>query len=223
MNDPIPAPNDQLVTLSLFPLNVVLFPGMALPLHIFEERYKAMIGDCIDHEQPFGVVLIHEGQEVGEPAEPFKVGTSARILRQERLAEGRMNILSRGEQRFETAEITQRLPHLVGRVKYLQEVPGEVPSETIAEAGEAYSTFLRNLASLSGGWTSQVEVPQDSLPLSYGIASTLDLPRHVRQELLELPTAGQRLERLLPLLKRGNEALEQAVVKRNPYQGPRLN
>ena len=61
------------------------------------------------------------------------------------------------------------------------------------------------------------------MPLSYGVASTLDLPRHIRQELLELPTADKRLERLLPLLKQGNEALVKEVVKRNPFQGPRLN
>ncbi len=223
MGDPDLIPKDELVVLSLFPLNVVLFPGMALPLHIFEERYKAMIGHCIDHEEPFGVVLIRQGQEAGEPAEPFNVGTTARILRSEPLPEGRLNIVTVGEQRFEVAEITQRRPHLAGRVRYLGEEPGEVPPETKVEAEDAYSTFLRNLSSLSGGWTSQVEVPQDPGPLSYGIASTLDLPRHVLQGLLELPAAGQRLEKLLPLLKRGNEALEREVAKRNPYQGPRLN
>ena len=220
-------PSDDLVSLPLFALNVVLFPGMALPLHIFEERYKAMIGECIEHEEPFGVVLINEGQEVGEPAEPFNIGTTARILRVERLAEGRMNILTRGEQRFETAEITQYLPHMVGQVQYLKEEPGEIPSGIVAETEDAYATFLRNLSALTGGWTAQAEIPQNPVSLSYGVASgvasTVDLPRHLRQELLELPTAGERLERLLPLLKRGNEALRQEVAKRNPFQGPRLN
>ena len=75
MNQP-----EDLLQLSLFPLNVVLFPGMPMPLHIFEERYKAMIGECVDREEPFGIILIKEGQEVGEPAEPVKVGTTARIV-----------------------------------------------------------------------------------------------------------------------------------------------
>ena len=223
MREPSRIPSDDLVTLPLFPLNVVLFPGMALPLHIFEERYKVLISDCIEHEKLFGVVLINEGQEVGEPAEPFDIGTTARILRVERLAEGKINILTRGEQRFETAEITQRLPHMVGQVQYLKEEAGEIPPDMVAEIGDAYATFLRNLSALTGGWTARAEVPQHPVPLSYGVVSTLDLPRHVRQELLELPTAGERLERLLPLLKRGNEALKQEVVKRNPFQGPRLN
>lgn len=223
MVEPNQIPDGGLISLPLFPLNVVLFPGMALPLHIFEERYKAMIGECIDNETVFGIVLIKEGQEAGEPAEPFKIGTSARIVQVERLVEGRLNILTRGEQRFETAEITHRLPHIVGDVRYLREEPGESLPEVIAEIGDEYATFLRNLAALSGGWTAQAEVPQDPVLLSFSVASTLDLPRDVRQELLELPTADNRLERLLPLLKQGNEALLKEVVKRNPFQGPRLN
>lgn len=227
MPEPSQIPSDDLVALPLFPLSVVLFPGMALPLHIFEERYKALIGDCIEHEEPFGVVLINEGREVGEPAEPFHIGTTARILRVERLAEGRMNILTRGERRFETAEITQHVPHIVGQVHYLKEEEGEIPADTVAESKDGYATFLRNLSSLTGGWTAQAEIPQNAVSLSYGVASgvvsTLDLPRHLRQELLELPTAGERLERLLPLLKRGNEAVQKEVAKRNPFKGSRLN
>ena len=75
--------SDGLVQLPLFPLNLVLFPGMDLPLHIFEERYKSMIGDCLNQNLPFGVVLIKEGLEVGTPAEPERIGTSARILHAE--------------------------------------------------------------------------------------------------------------------------------------------
>ena len=216
-------PADDLVSLPLFPLNVVLFPGMSLPLHIFEERYKAMIGDCIDQEQPFGVVLIKEGREAGEPAHPFSIGTTARVNRVERLAEGRLNILSTGERRFETAEISQRVPHLIGQVRYLEEQSEEIPSPVIAGISEEYSTFLQNLSALAGGWTDRVDVPEDPVRLSYSVATNLDLPGHLRQELLELPTAGQRLERLLPLIKKGNQALQEEVVKRNPFQGPRLN
>ena len=67
-----PVPNDDVAELPLFPLNVVLFPGMPLPVHIFEEQYKGMIEDCLDRDKPFGVVLIKEGQEVGDPAKPFR-------------------------------------------------------------------------------------------------------------------------------------------------------
>lgn len=216
-------PRHDLPQLPLFPLNVVLFPGMPLPLHIFEERYKTMIRDCLERQGPFGVVLIQEGREVGDPAQPFPVGTTARIVRVEHLEEGRMNILTQGERRFSTAEITQRLPHLAGRVRYLEEEAGDIPTELLSEATEGYATLLRNLTALAGGWTGRAEVPAEPVPLSYGIAANLDLPLQVRQQVLELATARERLELLLPSLKLGNEALRQEVVKRNPYQGPRLN
>ena len=216
-------PSNNLLELPLFPLNTVLFPGMALPLHIFEERYKAMIGDCIEQEQPFGVVLIRSGKEAGGPAEPFDIGTTARVIKVEQLKEGRMNILTAGERRFETAEVTQRTPHMVGQVKYLEEEPGEPSEETMAEFREEYGAYIKNLSSLAGGWTSQPVTPKDPVTLSYSAASSLDLPLHVRQTLLESPTAGRRLERLLPMVKHGNQAVQQAIAKRNPFQGPRLN
>ena len=213
----------SLLELPLFPLNTVLFPGMALPLHIFEDRYKAMIGDCVEQEQPFGVVLIRSGKEAGGPAEPFSIGTTARVVKVERLEEGRMNILTAGERRFETHDVTQRTPHLVGQVKYLEEEPGEPSEEALAQFREEYGEYLKNLSSLAGGWTSQAATPQDPVTLSYAAASSLDLPLHVRQTLLESPTAGRRLERLLPMVKHGNTAVQQAIAKRNPFQGPRLN
>ena len=211
------------MTLPLFPLNAILFPGMRLPLHIFEERYKAMIGSCLDRDEPFGVVLIKEGQEVGEPAEPFQVGTTARVTQVERLEEGRMNILTRGEQRFELVEITRRLPHLEGLVRYLEEDPGLVPAAMLAEVVEGYATFLRNLAGAAGGWVRRVNVPRDPVRLSFALATSLDLPRDLRQQLLETPTARERLEQLIPLLKRANGILKEELVKRNPFQGSRLN
>jgi len=84
-------------------LNVVLFPGATLPLHIFEERYKLLIGRCLEEKLPFGVVLIRKGNEVGEPGEPFDVGCTAHILRVQHLQEGRMNLLCRGGKRFRPA------------------------------------------------------------------------------------------------------------------------
>ena len=226
LNNVMSLPED-LLHLSLFPLNVVLFPGMPMPLHIFEERYKAMIGECVDREEPFGIILIKEGQEVGEPAEPVKVGTTARIVQVERLDEGRLNIMTRGEKRFEVLEITQQVPHVVGQVRYLTEEPGQASATVIGEIKAAYAGYLRNLTALTGGWTAQAEVPDDPVTLSFAIASSLasgiEIPRDVKQELLELPNAGQRLENLLPILNRGNEMLAAEVAKRNPFRGSRLN
>ena len=222
-HEPNEGPSGDSVLLSLFPLNLVLFPGMPLPLHIFEERYKTMIGECRDTQQPFGVVLIKEGLEVGEPAEPFMTGASARIIQVDELDDGRMNILTQGEHRFQVMEITQNAPYLVAHVQYLIEEPGETPTQLLAEIIEGYSVYLRNIEALSGGWTASAQLPQDPVLLSYALAGSLDIPTMIRQQLLESATAAHRLEILAPLLKRGNEILQEEVVKRNPFQGPRLN
>lgn len=220
-------PRDDLTELPLFPLNLVLFPGMKLPLHIFEERYKAMIGDCVKREAPFGVVLIKEGVEVGEPAEPFRVGTTARITQSQRQDDGRMNIMTEGERRFELVEIIQWTPHLVGLVQYLEDRPSEVTESMLKELTEEYTILQRHLSALAGGWSSRVEVTDDPALLSQqavsSLASTIELPTDIRQQLLETNTAQERMERVLPLLKRGNELLQERVEKNNPFRGARLN
>ena len=223
MSQPQDESPDGLTTLPLFPLNLVLFPGMNLPLHIFEERYRDMIGECLDQDAPFGVVLIKEGLEVGDPADPERIGTSTRILSSEILDQGRMNILTRGERRFEIEEIIQRVPHIVGRVRFLVEVEGEGCAELVPQINDAYVTLVQNLTALTGGYTSRVSVPENPVALSYAIAANLDLEPHLRQSLLVTETAATRLSDLVPLLKQGNEALRERIVKQNPFQGPRLN
>ena len=223
MSQPQDESPDGLTTLPLFPLNLVLFPGMDLPLHIFEERYRDMIGECLDQDAPFGVVLIKEGVEVGDPADPERIGTSTRILSSEILDQGRMNILTRGERRFEIEEIIQRVPHIVGRVRFLVELEGEGCAELVPQINEAYVTLVQNLTALTGGYTSRVSVPEDPVALSYAIAANLDLEPPLRQSLLVTETAATRLSDLVPLLKQGNEALRERIVKQNPFQGPRLN
>ena len=215
--------NDELAELPLFPLNLVLFPGMPLPLHIFEERYKAMIGDCMRNNTPFGVSLIRSGQEVGSAAEPFTTGTTARVLRSELLEQGRMNILTKGERRYEIIEITQQEPHVAALVKLLDEPVGEGFTGVSAELTEEYTKLIRGLTTLSGGYMSDVTIPEDPVELSYMIAANLDAPTPLRQELLEVPTAADRLNRLIPLLRRRNHALQEEIERRNPFRGPRLN
>ncbi|MCD5403933.1 MAG: hypothetical protein FI715_10835 [SAR202 cluster bacterium] len=214
---------DGLTRLALFPLNLVLFPGMELPLHIFEERYKDMIGECLEQDVPFGVVLIKEGLEVGAPADPERIGTSTRILRSEILDQGRMNIVTKGERRFEIEEIIQRVPHVVGRVRFLVELEGEGCAELIPQINDEYVNLVKNLTALTGGYTSRVEIPEDPIELSYAIAGNLNLEPHLRQSLLVTETAATRLFDLIPLLKQGNETLRKQITEQNPFQGNRLN
>jgi uncharacterized protein len=223
MEQPQPESTDGLINLPLFPLNLVLFPGQDLPLHIFEERYRDMIGECLREDAPFGVVLIKEGLEVGAPAEPERIGTSTRILSSELLDQGRMNILTKGQRRFEIEEIVQRVPHIIGRVRYLVELEGEGCADLVPQVNDEYVALVRNLTALTGGYTSRVAIPEDPIELSYAIAANLELETHLRQSLLVTETAATRLADLIPLLRQGNEALRERVAKQNPFQGPRLN
>ena len=104
----------QWTDLPLFPLNTVLFPGMVLPLHIFEERYKLMVNRCLEEELPFGVLLIREGREVGEQAVPHEVGTTTVIAGATRLDGGQLNIVTIGHERFRLRSIRYDQPYLVG-------------------------------------------------------------------------------------------------------------
>src|SRR5882672_7382750 len=103
--------------LPLFPLNTVLFPGMSLPLHIFEERYRQMINACISQNAPFGVVLIESGREVGSPATPHAIGTSAHIAGVERMADGRLHIEVVGQQRFHILSLHYDEAYLTGTIE----------------------------------------------------------------------------------------------------------
>ena len=221
-------PRDDLTELPLFPLNdVVLFPGMKLPLHIFEERYKEMIGRCSEADSPFGVLLIKEGQEVGEPAEPFTVGTTARISQVQRLEDGRMNILTEGERRFRVVEVIQQVPYQVGLVQFLEEDDGDVAEVLVQEIRQEYVTFLTHQATIAGGWNSRVDVTEVPSQLFWDVmaslSSTLNVPKELRQRLLESATTQQRLEQVLPVLNRSNQVMREQVEKNNPFRGNRLN
>src|SRR5690349_3058369 len=103
--------------LPLFPLNTVLFPGMNQPLHIFEPRYRLMITECVEHNRPFGSVLIKKGAEVGATAVPYEVGTSAYVTQIEKSLDGRMNIQTVGYQRFKIHALQRHRPYMVGLIE----------------------------------------------------------------------------------------------------------
>ena len=103
--------------LPLFPLHTVLFPGSTIPLNIFEDRYKEMINDCREADSMFGVVLIKEGEEVGGPSIPHRVGTVAKITNMREVSGGRIYISALGTERFQIAEIEQDTPYLIAAVE----------------------------------------------------------------------------------------------------------
>jgi Lon protease-like protein len=195
-------------TLPLFPLEqVVLFPGMSLPLRIFEERYKVMIGACQVTDQLFGVVLIRSGREVGAPAETERVGCTARMVRIDRLPDGRMNILTIGEQRFRLLGAPETMPegYLVGDAELITDpLRPVVAEELISSVSAEFTKYQQATLALTGqtGGKQPPELPADPVRLSYRIAATLFVDPRERQRLLETDDVTIRLQQELTLLKR---------------------
>jgi Lon protease-like protein len=137
------------VELPLFPLHTVLCPGIALPLHIFEERYRLLIGQCLDRETPFGVVLIRKGREVGAVPQVAQVGTTAVIRQAARYPDGRLDIVTVGETRFRIhSSDTDREPYLVADVELLDEPVGgtaERADEAARMTGRRFLSYLRTI------------------------------------------------------------------------------
>ena len=188
--------------LPLFPLNTVLFPGATLPLHIFEERYKQMIGLCLQEQQPFGVLLIRQGKEVGEAAEPFEIGTTARIARVEHLPEGRMNLVCLGGKRFRVVRIMKEEPYLVGEVEVLTAI-SEDDAETadLADTASAlFAEYTRLYLAMSNQWARSIEMPREPGLLSDFIGSRLGVSFRTKQRILEELSARRRLEMEVELL-----------------------
>ena len=191
--------------LPLFPLEqVVLFPGMSLPLRIFEDRYKVMIGACQVTDQLFGVVLIRSGREVGDPAEPERVGCTARMMRVDRLPDGRMHILTIGEQRFRLLGAVRVMPegYLVGDAELLLDQSGQsVEAELLDSVTHEFTRYQQATLALSGR-RQPPELPADPARLSFLIAATLFVDPRERQRLLETDDVTSRLQQELTLLKR---------------------
>lgn len=209
---------DEARELPLFPLNTVLFPSLPLPLHIFEERYKLMIGTCVVTDNLFGVCLIREGVEVGGPAEPFEIGTVARISEVERMPDGRMNLMTFGAGRFRIDEVIQREPYLVGRVVMLG--PGDdAPADDLV--GDVADRLLRYLREVRGAarLPDRGELLADVDRLSYLAAATLGLPARERQTFLELDSPVDRLRQAQGLLRR---EIENARLFGRAVDGPSI-
>ena len=200
--------------LPLFPLNVVLYPGMALPLRIFEERYKLMMQRCLEEDKIFGVVLIKSGKEVGGSAIPFEVGTMARITDVIPQGGGRMHLSAIGEGVFRIVDVQQITPYMVGRVELLERPEESAPEELTARVVRHFRTYKSLLASLRGTGDGAVEMDEDPQRLSYTVAAELMAGPREKQGLLETPSAKVRLEEELKLLQSTNLSLELFLSER---------
>ena len=202
----------SLVELPLFPLNVVLFPGMVLPLHIFEPRYRLMITRCIEEETLFGVVLVQPESVVGGE-HPFHVGTTARIVAAERLDDGRFNLLTEGCKRFRILEEHREQPYLSALVEEFCDTPTE-PEATEAlyrKASALFQRYIRVMLAVAGKEQLRLELPDDAEGLSYLIGYCLDLSDAEKQHLLELTSTPERLLLEIEILKREEHILRRML------------
>jgi uncharacterized protein len=191
--------------LRLFPLNTVLFPGAVLNLHVFEERYRRMVAECLDTGEAFGVVLIRDGQEAGDPdVMPHEIGTTAEISEVTPLPAGRYYISTIGGRRFRIDRIVSREPYLTAEVEFLDEHDDDEDaraSELTHRVLGEFREYVKLLVAFSGN-ASEVEVPHDPVDASYAVGDALQVADALKQRLLELRTAEARLAAELGFLRR---------------------
>ena len=196
-------------TLPLFPLGSVLFPGVVLPLHIFEPRYRKMVADLRElpegESRQFGVVAIRDGREIGPQSveSVYDVGCTARISALEAHEDGRYSLVTMGVQRFRLLDVDTTGPYLTGEVEYLEESSDE-RAETLKTSSTALLLgYQRALAGLRGVRAGAIsELPDDPTILSYLIAAAMVLDLRDKQRLLATPDTTTRLQREQALLRR---------------------
>lgn len=193
---------------------MVLFPGLLLPLHIFEDRYRTMIQDLLalpQEQRRIAIVAIRSGREVGADGVTamHEVGCVAWLRRVEEHDDGRYDIVTTGAERFTLAGLRHDRPYLVGDVELLEEELGD-PDRAVLMDGAvrtAYGDYLSELGRAGGEALDEPELPQDPTVLSYLVAATVMVDLDVRQSLLAQPDATSRLTAELALLRRETQLL----------------
>ena len=200
--------------LPLFPLSTVLFPGMRLPLHIFEQRYVQLVPDLLELPEPrrFGVIAIRKGRETGVDGVTalYDVGCVATVRQIEPRDDGRYDLATVGTQRFRLLTLDRSQAYFQGEIEPLGDEAGDAAAAAAASTRvqAAFRGYLNALADRGGGVISVTDLPDEPMLLSYivGAAMIIDLPE--RQSLLAAPDAVTRLRAERSLLVR-----EIAVVR----------
>jgi Lon protease-like protein len=190
--------------LPIFPLNAVVFPGVTVPLHVFEDRYRALVHHLLTiAEKPdrlFGIVAIREGYEVGAHGvqSVHRVGCVVQMTSVEPYPDGRFDIEVVGRRRLRMDGLDTSGPYLVGDVETVEEPP-DTSAAAMAEATrtrETFEEYRRRLSDLRGDEVLDGALPRDPMYLSYSLAATCLLTLQERQSLLESPSAIERLAML---------------------------
>lgn len=195
------------VQVPLFPLNAVVFPGVTLPLHIFEQRYRDMTAHLLAIEDPkqrlFGVVTIREGYEVGshEAKSMYRVGTLVQLTEVERYDDGRFSIETVGRSRMRVEGIDTTGPFVVAEVVELTDQSDDTTTDEAARALAAFEDYRDLLGELRGDDVLAGTMPRDPELLSYSLAATTLLSVRQRQSLLEVESTPERLALLRHMIR----------------------
>ncbi len=174
--------------LPLFPLDLVLFPGTPLPLHIFEPRYREMISECLDQKKLFGVVRAKE-DGVAE------IGCTAEIITlAKKYPDGRMDIVTEGRERFEIMQVNQERSFLQAEVLYLQDEPDAPTAEDIAQAVKLRDEIVELAGTASSGGN---ESPQ----VAFSLVAPLPLDLDFKQTLLGMKSEAERMQAVVSYLE----------------------
>jgi ATP-dependent Lon protease len=197
--------------LPLFPLPLVLFPGVPLPLHVFEERYRRLLADVRVSNNLFGLSYFEPGGEAERP-EVGSVGCATEVIEVESLPDGRSNILTVGVARYRIEGYAERGdPYLVARVEFFEDDGGdpEVLRKRAAEVAEMFKRIARAMREINDERGALPELPVENPErLSFLVAAVLEMDAESKQELLELRSTAERLRRVYALLAQAVSSYE---------------
>jgi hypothetical protein len=192
--------------LPLFPLGTVLYPGLLLPLHVFEPRYRQLVRDLLADPEPrrFGVVAIRKGRETGVDgiSALYDVGCTATLRRVAEHTGGRFDLVTEGTQRFRLSGLDHSRPYLRGAVELLAEETGDDGAAAVPAVQGTFRAYLEALTRHGVAQVNIPDLPDEPVALSYVVAASVvaDLPQ--RQALLAEPDAARRLAAERALLAR---------------------
>ena len=202
-------------TLPLFPLGAVLYPGLVLPLHVFEDRYKQLVRDLLDGPEPrrFGVIAIRIGREtgIGGISALHEVGCTATVREVVEADNGQYDLVTVGTDRFKLRQLDESRPYLSGEVELLSEVIGDETAAALAVAAvqRGFRAYVNVLAERGAAAISVPDLPDEPILLSYLVAASMIIELNDRQGLLAQPDAVRRLSAERALLARETAILRE--------------
>ena len=191
----------------MFPLNTVLFPGVSVPLRVFEDRYRALVHELLRIEDPaeriFGSVAIREGYEVGERGGQslHRIGCVLQLTEVEAHPDGTFDIVAVGRGRLRLGAIDASGPYLSGTVEVLPDVAERVDPTIVDRAMATFETYRHRLSEIHGEEVLEGALPRDATYLSWSLAATCLLTLRDRQALLEADDAHLRLAMVTGMLR----------------------